>query len=151
MTEQPVETEQQFLGNVSNADCANCSGQIRRTVNLACPSCGRDFSNDPEQAVVGETEEGTVEFVFLREIPIQHYAPGAHRLPPAWTSGDDVEVSALIRKCTNAAKILAIAKSKSLEAEAALQTALDVEAEAADKLNDAEKALLVYTRKDAGL
>ena len=124
MTEQPAETEQQFLGNVATA---------------------------PVQAYIASVEVGEVELVALPEIPLQHYAPGAHRLPPAWAPGDDVELSALVRKCTNANKLLAIAKAKSVTAEADLQLALGVEDAAAEAVRDAELDLIEFTRKDTGL
>ena len=124
MTEQPVETEQQFLGNVATA---------------------------PIQAYIGTEELGEVELVALPEIPLQHYAPGAHRLPPAWAPGDDVEVSALVRKSINANKLLAIAKAKSVKAEEELQLALAVEDAAAEAVQEADRYLIAFTRKDTGL
>ncbi|MEW9874014.1 hypothetical protein [Arthrobacter sp. HS15c] len=168
MTEQPVETEQQFLGNETPNACANCSARIRRTVGLVCPACGRDFSDaPPAEATVGESEDGSVEFIFIPEptsdaafLPAQqaaldkarqHYVPGAHLRRPSWAPADDVEVSALIRKCTHAATVLAIAKRESVKAEEELKTVLGVEEEAVERMREAERALIAYTRKDTGL
>jgi hypothetical protein len=61
MTEQPVETEQQFLGNAS----------------YIAPR----IVQPPAKAVIGQMDVGAVEFVALPEIPLQHYAPDAHRVP----------------------------------------------------------------------
>ncbi len=124
MTEQPVETEQQFLGNVATA---------------------------PIQAYIGTEELGEVELVALPEIPLQHYAPGAHRLPPAWTPGDDVELSALVRASVKANKLLAITKAEAKKAEDALSLALLVEEEAHLAVRAADEALIAFTRKDTGL
>jgi hypothetical protein len=120
MTEQPVETEQQFLGNEAPA-------VVIQMINA------------------GGTEE-------LPAAPqLQHYSPNAHLRRPAWTPVDDVELAALARKCSQAAKLLAIAKAEAVRAEEALKHALDVENEAADKLHEADAALREFIRKDTGL
>lgn len=125
MTEQPVETEQQFLGNVATA---------------------------PIQAYIGTADVGAIEFAPLPEIPLQRYAPSAHLLrKPSWSPVDDVEVAALIRKSINANKLLAIAKKESAKAEDALSLALGVENEAAEAVSAADQALIDFTRKDTGL
>jgi len=124
MTEQPVETEQQFLGNAPRI--------APRIVQ-------------PENTEVRELPESPA------LVALQHYAPGAHLRRPSWSPGDDVEVAALIRKCANAAKLAAIAKAEAVKAEEALHQALAVEEEAFTKLRAAEEALLAYTRKDTGL
>jgi hypothetical protein len=117
MTEQPVETEQQFLGNEAPADLV--AVHVPKLDDL------------------------------LKQR--QHYSPNAHLRRPSWTPVDDVELAALARKCHQAAKLLSIAKGQSVKAEEALQTALDVENEASDKLHEAESALRNFTRKDSGL
>lgn len=128
MTEQPVETEQQFLGNEPT----------RQTViNI-------DFTGDPVKVADAVTHAKA-------NARLQSYAPGAHLRRPSWSPGDDAELSALVRACRNAAKLVAITKEEAVKAETALQTALAVEDEAAAKLDEAERALLTYTRKDAGL
>lgn len=130
MTEQPVETEQQFLGNASYI--------APRIVQ-------------PAQAVIGQGDVGEVEIVPLAEIPLQHYAPGAHLRRPSWAPVDDVELASLVRKSINANKLLAIAKDQATKAEDALSLALQVEEEAAQTVRDAEQALIAFTRKDTGL
>lgn len=122
MTEQPVETEQEFLGNQT------------RTVNIANFARATRHVLDTAAAV-----------------PLQHYAPAAHLRRPSWAPGDDVELASLVRKCSNAARLLAIAKAEAVQKEADLQHALSVEDEAMEKLNEAEKALVAFTRKDSGL
>ena len=119
MTEQPVETEQQFLGNETPAVVINLG---TAPVSPPIPNAIR-----------------------------QHYVPNAHLRRPAWSSVDDVELAALARKASHAAKVLAIAKAESVRAEGALQLALDVENEAAGKLHNAESALREFIRKDSGL
>jgi hypothetical protein len=117
MTEQPVETEQQFLGNEAPADLV--AVHVPKLEDL------------------------------LKQR--QHYSPNAHLRRPAWTPVDDVELAALARKCSQAAKLLSIAKGQSVKAEEALQLALGVEDEAASKLREAEEALVAFARKDTGL
>ena len=119
MTEQPVETEQQFLGNEAPAVVIQLG---TAPVSAAIPKAIR-----------------------------QHYVPNAHLRRPAWTPVDDVELAALARKCSQAAKLLATAKAEAVRAEDALTLALDVENEAANKLHDAEAALREFIRKDTGL
>jgi hypothetical protein len=128
MTEQPVETEQEFLGNASHV--------APRII---------------QPAFIGAMDAGAIEFTPLPEIPLQHYAPGAHRLAPAWAPGDDVELSALVRKSINANKLLAIAKAESVKAETALQLALGVEDEATTAAHEAELDLRDFTRRGTGL
>lgn len=152
MTEQPVETEQQFLGNEAPSDCANCSGRIRRTVGMICPVCERDFSDaPPAEATVGESEAGAVEFIHIPDVPLQHYAPGAHLRRPLWSPADNVELGALARKSAAAHRKLAIAKAESVKAEEALQVALGVEHFAQEEVYAANEALVAFTRKDTGL
>lgn len=140
MTEQPVETEQQFLGNEGPNACANCSGPIRQTVGLVCPDCGRDFSSEPAEAVLAVVRG-----------PLQHYSPGAHLRRPSWSPVDDVELASLARKSAHANRLLAIARAESARAEEALQLALGVEDEAAIKVREADEALIAFTRKGTGL
>lgn len=123
MTEQPVETEQQFLGNETPAV----------VINMSAPAGASELA-----AAYGV-------------LPRQHYSPNAHLRRPAWTPMDNVELAALARKASHASKVLAIAKVESVKAEEALKLALDVENEAADKLHDAESALRDFIRKDSGL
>ena len=136
MTIQPVETEQQFLGNEARAaQCPNCSGPIRETVGLRCQACGRDF---------GEEVAG----VFDQR---QNYVPNAHRPRAMVPALADPELAELIRKSITANRILGIARAESLKAEESFQGILAVEAEANEKAMAAAEALLAYTRKDAGL
>lgn len=121
MTEQPVETEQQFLGNETSVTTAT-------VIDLL----------DAAQAK-GEAAAR------------QNYAPNAHLRRPAWAPIDDVELTALVRKSINANKLLAIAKGKAKAAEDALSLALEVENEAFEAVNDADQALIAFTRKDTGL
>jgi hypothetical protein len=129
MTEQPVETEQQFLGNETHL-----SDPIVQTV-----------AETPFLAAVGEKAAAMIQ-------PRQHHVPNAHLLRrPSWAPVDDVELGALVRKSSQAAQLLAIAKGQSIKAEEALQLALGVEDEAAAKLREAEDALVGFTRKGSGL
>ncbi|MEJ1195055.1 hypothetical protein [Pseudarthrobacter sp. CCNWLW207] len=127
MTEQPVETEQQFLGNDPMEGLAGVvSVQVLPILT------------DGQQEVLERAR--------------QHYVPGAHLLRgPLWSPADNVELSALVRKCTNANKLLAIAKAEAAKAEDALSLALGVENEAAEAVRAAELDLIDFTRKDTGL
>lgn len=123
MTEQPVETEQQFLGNDLPENTA--------VLNLL----------DHAQAKGAALAEAR-----------QHYVPNAHLLRrPSWSPVDDVELASLARKLAHANRLLAIARAESVRAEAALQLALGVEDEAAIKVREAEQSLIAFTRKDTGL
>ena len=121
MTEQPVETEQQFLGNETVAPVV--LADYAQTQGIASATAPRR----------------------------QHYAPYAHLRRPAWSPVDNVELGALARKSCQAAKLLATAKAESAKAEEALQLALGVEHEAETKLFEAEAAVRDFLRKDTGL
>ena len=127
MTEQPVETEQQFLGNTP------------RVPTLA----------DLPEKIDAFLEKPVLEAV--PPAPLQHYSPGAHLRRPSWSPVDDVELASLARKSAHAARLLAIAKAESVRAEAALKLALDVEYEAEAKMQEADIALRDFTRKGTGL
>jgi hypothetical protein len=126
MTEQPVETEEQFLGN-----------HPRATTLADLPAKLEEFLAKP--------------LLVPAAAPLQHYVPNAHLRRPAWTPVDDVELGALARKSINANKLLGIAKAKAVEAEEALKLALDVEEKAYEAVSEADKALVEFTRKGAGL
>lgn len=123
MTEQPVETEQQFLGN-EEPQSVTITMTVEQPMTLAVPDAG---------------------------IPLQHYSPGAHLRRPSWSPVDNVELTALARKSATANRKLAIAKAESVKAEEALQLALDVENQAAEEVYAANEALVAFTRKDTGL
>ena len=122
MTIQPVETEQQYLGNEPTR------GKLVR-----------DLLDDAQ--ATGEAAAKT----------LQHYAPGAHLRRPSWAPADDTELAALARKSINANKLLGIARAEAIRAETEFQTALAVEAEASGKALESAEALLAYTRKAAGM
>ncbi len=124
MTEQPIETEQQFLGNAPTTTGAPTVLELL----------------DDAQAKGEALAKAR-----------QHYVPGAHLRRPSWSPVDDVELAALVRKCVNASKLLAIAKAESAKAEDALSHALEVEDTAATAVLAAEQALIAFTRKDTGL
>lgn len=125
MTEQPVETEQQFLGNAPRLEDAILGTFVGAPLN------------EGQRAVLDKA--------------MQHYVPRAHLRRPTWTPGDDVELTALVRNCTNANKLLAITKAEAKKAEDALSLALLVEDEAALAVRAADEALIAFTRKDTGL
>lgn len=127
MTEQPVETEQQFLGNEPAIDLSDLPAKMENF--LASPLLGSP------PAVT----------------QLQHYSPGAHLRRPSWASVDDVELASLARKSAHAARLLAIAKAESVRAEEALKLALEVEYEAEAKVQEADIALRDFTRKGTGL
>jgi len=127
MTEQPVETEQEFLGNASFI--------AARVVQPAVI----DLLNDAQAK--GEVIAPAR----------QHYAPNAHLRRPAWSPVDNVELTALARKSAAANRKLAIAKAESVKAEESLKLALDVENQAAEEVYAANEALVAFTRKDTGL
>ncbi|ALV43133.1 hypothetical protein AU252_19845 [Pseudarthrobacter sulfonivorans] len=126
MTEQPVETEEQFLGN-----------EPKQALAAAVTALPGLPLTEGQQAVLDKA--------------MQHYVPNAHLRRPSWSPVDDVELAALVRKSVNANRLLAIAKAGSVKAETALQLALNVEDEASTAAHEAEKALLTFTRKDTGL
>lgn len=151
MTEQPVETEQQFLGNESPADPVEVhghpdTGDANHGVLPVAPA-GVYVPDSASLPGLPLTEAQLAVLVKAR----QHYVPNAHLRRPSWSPVDDVELAALVRKCVNASKLLAIAKDQSLTAEVELQKKLAVEDEAATAAHDAEKALITFTRKDTGL
>jgi hypothetical protein len=123
MTEQPVETEQEFLGN-EEPQAVTITMTVEQPMTLTVPD---------------------------KDVPLQHYSPGAHLRRPSWSPVDDVELASLARKSAHANRLLAIAKAESLRAEAALQAALDVEYEAEAKVREADEALIAFTRKGTGL
>ena len=128
MTEQPVETEQQFLGNETHQ--RNLQDAIVKSF------AGEPLSDHQKQAF---------------DRVMQHHIPNAHLRRPAWTPVDNVELTALARKSATAHRKLAIAKAESVKAEEALQLALDVENQAAEEVYAANEALVAFTRKDTGL
>lgn len=134
MTEQPVETEQQFLGNENPAVVAVFPAGVY--VPDSVPVEGLPLTEDQEAA--------------LRKAR-QHYVPNAHLRRPAWTPVDNVELTALARKSAAANRKLAIAKAESVKAEESLKLALDVENQAAEEVYAANEALVAFTRKDTGL
>jgi len=128
MTEQPVETEQQFLGNETRL-----SDPIVQTI-----------TEPPFLTAVGEKAAAMIQ-------PRQHYVPNAHLRRPAWSSVDDVQLAALARKSAHANKLAGIAKAQANKAEDALKLALEVEADAVLEAHNAEQALLTLVRKDSQL
>lgn len=142
MTEQTVETEQQFLGNASYvAPRVVAPGGTVPVPPLPSGAAPVFELLDQLQAQQGEA----------LNIVKQHYVPNAHHTRPRWSPVDDVEVAALVRKSISANKLLAIAKAESINAETALQLALGVEDEATVAAHEAELALRDFTRKDTGL
>ena len=128
MTEQPVETEEQFLGNEPTP--ARLEDAILKTF-LGEPL------DDGQKAVLNKV--------------MQHHVPNAHLRRPSWSPVDDVELASLARKSAHANRLLAIAKAEAVRAEEALHTALGVEDEAAAKVREADEALIAFTRKGTGL
>lgn len=129
MTEQPVETEEQFLGNEPTP--ARLEDAIVKTL------VGEPL-DDGQKAVLNKV--------------MQHHVPNAHLLRrPSWSPVDDVELASLARKSAHANRLLAIAKAEAVRAEEALQLALGVEDKAAEKVREADEALIAFTRKGAGL
>ncbi|BCW78984.1 hypothetical protein [Arthrobacter sp. NicSoilC5] len=128
MTEQPVETEQQFLGN---------EAQINDPIV-------QPAVEPPFLTAIGEKHADLIQ-------PRQHYSPNAHLRRPAWSPVDNVELTALARKSAVANRKLAIAKAESVRAEESLKLALDVENQAAEEVYAANEALVAFTRKDTGL
>jgi len=142
MTEQPVETEQQFLGNEalqvdrlypSAAALLDCTGAYSCTANRHLEGC---LSGDKPAPAAPQ---------------LQHYSPGAHLRRPAWSVVDDVELAALARRSAHANKLAGIAKAQAVKAEEDLKLALEVEDKAVTAAHEAEKALLALVRKDSGL
>lgn len=121
MTEQPVETEQQFLGNEAPAV----------VINLGTAPVPPEVPASVRQ--------------------LQHYSPNAHLRRPSWAPVDDVELGSLARKLSHKNKLLAIARKESVRAEEALKVALGVEHQAEEAVREAEEALIHLMRKDTGL
>ncbi|MEE2568584.1 hypothetical protein V1638_04125 [Pseudarthrobacter sp. J64] len=98
-----------------------------------------------EQAFLGNVEVGAVEFVALPEIPTQHYAPGAHRLPVAkLVPPVEIEVVRLFDAVVTAEENLNAAKEKSETAEQALKDALAEEHRLEGIHSRAQMALLSH-------
>lgn len=155
MTEQPIETEQQFLGNAPTTtgaptvlellEDAQAKGEALAKSRQAYLPAGHRISPVLEATLRMDIAEAQVEK--LKDEADRRVALAA----PLWSPADNVELAALVRKCASASKLLAIAKDQAVGAETALQLALAVEDEAAEAVLEAEQALIIYARKDTGL